>query len=272
MIEPEARPRGGTPCGSSREGLADPWAGLREATRARVGLGRSGDTQQLHDVLAFQHAHARARDAVHAALDVQALAAMVAPHPVVRVRSLAPDRATYLRRPDLGRRLDPACLAELSPHATAQPTEAVFIAADGLSAVAVQHHAGRLLAACLRRLQDWQVAPLVIATQARVALGDEIGGALSVRLSVVMIGERPGLSVADSLGVYLTWAPRIGLHDAQRNCISNIHDHGGLGIEAAADRVVWLMTAARRLQLTGVGLKDASPDCIGGRPMSELPP
>lgn len=233
----------------------DGWAALRDATRARIGLGRSGDAQSLHDVLAFQHAHARARDAVHAVLDGDALADSVAPWPSIRVRSLATDRATYLRRPDLGRRLDPACLADIA----AGDWDVVFVAADGLSAIAVAHHAVRLFAACRERLEDWRIAPLVIATQARVALGDDIGAALGTALSVVLIGERPGLSVADSLGVYITHAPRTGRQDHERNCISNIHDHGGLGIELAADKLVWLLVEARRLKLTGVGLKDASP-------------
>lgn len=236
----------------------DGWAALRDATRARIGLGRSGDAQRLHDVLAFQHAHARARDAVHAALDVEALAEAVAPYPSVQVRSLAVDRATYLRRPDLGRRLDPACLSELPP----EDWDVAFIAADGLSAVAVAHHAARLFAACRARLDGWRIAPLVIATQARVALGDEIGATLGAALSVVLIGERPGLSVADSLGVYITHAPRLGRQDHERNCISNIHDHGGLGIEVAADKLSWLLAEARRLKLTGVGLKDAAPALV----------
>ena len=253
--------------------LLDPWAGLRDATRARVGLGRSGDAQVLHDVLAFQHAHARARDAVHAALDVAAIARAVSPHLALSVRSMAGDRPTYLRRPDLGRRLDPASLALLSRHAASAPTpDAVFIAGDGLSAVAVQRHAARLFSTCSSRLPDWRIAPLVIATGARVALGDEVGSALGAALVVVMIGERPGLSVADSLGAYLTWAPRAGRSDAERNCVSNIHEHGGLGIEAAADRLAWLMNAARRLQLTGVGLKDASASLAGGASPARLSP
>ena len=251
----------------------DPWASLRDATRARIGLRRTGDAQVLNDVLAFQHAHARARDAVHAALDGAALARAVAPHPSLQVRSLALDRPTYLRRPDLGRRPDLASLAALSQlAATTSPPDVAFVAGDGLSAVAVQRHAARLFRACLPRLHGWQVAPLVIATQARVALADEVGAALGASLVVVVIGERPGLSVADSLGVYLTWAPRAGRRDAERNCVSNIHEPDGLGIEAAADRIAWLMNAARRLQLTGVGLKDASPPLSGDGQRVRLSP
>ena len=229
---------------------ADPWAPLRATTRARIGLGRAGDAPPLAEVLAFQLAHARARDAVHAPLDVAALRDALTPLPSVVVRSQAADRDTYLRRPNLGRALDPPCSDLLRG-----PCEAVFVIADGLSAVAVQRHAVPLLGATLARLDGWAVAPIVIATQARVALGDAIGGALNAELCAVLIGERPGLSAADSLGVYLTYRPRIGRRDAERNCISNIHA-GGLSYDAAADMLAWLMTEARRRRLTGVGLKD----------------
>jgi ethanolamine ammonia-lyase small subunit len=204
----------------------------------------------LGHVLDFQLAHARARDAVHAPLDVEALIAALAPHPSLTVRSLAPDRATFLKRPDLGRRLDPA--AALAPV----EADAVFVIGDGLSARAVAQQAAPLLHACAERLTGWRLAPVVIAQQARVALGDPIGEALGVPLCAMLIGERPGLSVADSLGVYLTYQPRTGRRDSERNCISNIHGQGGLSCEAAADRLVWLMTEARHRRLTGVGLKE----------------
>ncbi len=227
----------------------DPWRLLRATTTARIGLDRAGDAPSLESVLAFQLAHARARDAVHAPLDTAALARAVAPLPVVHVRSQAPDRATYLRRPDLGRRLDIASHGALNGAC-----EVVFVLADGLSAIGVQRHAPPFLRACLDRLTGWDVGPVVIATQARVALGDEVGAALGARLSAVLIGERPGLSVADSLGVYLTWQPQVGRRDSQRNCISNIHA-AGLAYDVAADMLVWLMTEASRRKLTGVDLK-----------------
>ena len=230
--------------------MSDPWITLRATTRARIGLGRAGDALPTADVLTFQLAHARARDAVHNPLDTQALARAVAPLASVTVRSKAPDRATYLRRPDLGRQLDPRCQGDVS-----QAGEVVFILADGLSPVAVQRHAAPLLLACLERLPGWNVAPIVIAVQARVALGDEIGALLRADLCAVLIGERPGLSVADSLGVYLTHSPRVGRRDAERNCVSNIHGDG-LSYAMAADMLAWLMTEARRRKLTGVDLKD----------------
>lgn len=230
----------------------DPWAPLRRMTPARIGLGRRGDAPPLEAVLDFQLAHARARDAVHAALDIGALVAALEGRPHVTVRSQAPERGTYLRRPDLGRRLDPDCRRDL-PRGE---WDAVFVLADGLSATAVQCHAVPLLNAALAQLPGWRIAPIVIATQARVALGDEIGGALGARLCAMLIGERPGLSVADSLGVYLTHAPQAGRRDSERNCISNVHQSGGLSYEAAAEKLAWLMAEALRLKLTGIGLKD----------------
>lgn len=230
--------------------MSDPWPALRATTPARIGLGRTGDTLPIKDVLAFQLAHARARDAVHTPLDTQTLAKAIAPLPVLVVRSLATDRDTYLRRPDLGRQLDP----DIQIDGTG-PWDAVFVIADGLSPAGVQLNAPKLVEACLGRLTGWAIAPVVIATQARVALGDEIGARLQADLCVMLIGERPGLSVPNSLGIYLTYKPRPGRRDAERNCISNIHEHG-LSTDAAADMLVWLMTAARRRKLTGVGLKD----------------
>jgi ethanolamine ammonia-lyase small subunit len=228
--------------------MSDPWDALRGATRARIGLGRTGNALPIRHVLEFQLAHARARDAVHTPFDTAALTQAV-PSSVV-TRSQAPDRTTYLRRPDLGGKLDPAC-----QPAPSGPYDAVFVIADGLSPAGVQLHAPDLLHACLDRLPAWSIAPIVIATQARVALGDEIGALFQATLCVVLIGERPGLTVANSLGIYLTYQPRPGRRNSERNCISNIHPDG-LSIGAAADMLVWLMTEARHRKLTGVGLKD----------------
>jgi ethanolamine ammonia-lyase small subunit len=233
----------------------DPWAAMRAATTARIGLGRSGDAPPMRAVLDFLHAHGKARDATHAALDVEAIAAAFAPEPVLRVTSAAPDRATYLRRPDLGRRLDDASRAMLR-EAKAGPFDIVFVISDGLSASAVRDHAVPFVKACLARITTWRVAPVVVATQARVALGDEVGEALGARLCASVIGERPGLSVADSLGVYLTYAPRPGRRDSERNCISNIHPHGGLSHDQAARKLAWLAGEALRREITGVTLKD----------------
>jgi ethanolamine ammonia-lyase small subunit len=232
----------------------DPWARLRRSTAARIGLGRAGDTMPLRPVLDFQLAHAEARDAVHAALDVDSLAAALAPHQTIAVRSAVPDRSLYLRRPDLGRSLDPASRAPL--EVAAGSYDCVFLIADGLSAVAVQRHAAPLLKLCLPRLKTLAIAPIVIATQARVALGDAVGESLKARLCVVLIGERPGLSVADSLGAYITFDPKTGRRDSERNCISNIHTKGGLDYELAAQKLCWLIEQALSRGVTGIALKD----------------
>lgn len=243
----------------------NPWDALRRLTPARVALGRCGASLPTQEVLRFGLAHAQARDAVNLALDVAALQdALRARHgQSFVVHSRASDRAAYLLRPDLGRRLDDASavlLAEAvttASSASASP-DVAFVVADGLSALAVQRHAASLLGALVPRLPpDWTVAPIVIAEQGRVALGDEIGEILGTRLVAVLIGERPGLSSPDSLGVYLTWAPRHGRSDAERNCVSNIRPEG-LRYDAAATRIAWLMRESRRLQRTGVGLKDRS--------------
>ncbi len=235
--------------------LPDPWRKLRQSTPSRVGLGRSGDTMPLDAVLAFQLAHAQARDAVEAELDVDALRTQLAPRDSLVVASCAPDRPTYLKRPDLGRRLGDDGRAIL--EAARGTYDCVFVVADGLSAMATQKHAIPLVEACLPLLDDLNMTPIVVATQARVALGDEIGAVLGAAFSVVLIGERPGLTVADSLGAYLTFAPRQGRRDSERNCISNIHDRGGLSYALAARKLAWLVRAGRRIGATGVALKDA---------------
>jgi ethanolamine ammonia-lyase small subunit len=229
------------------------WTDLRRYTPARVALGRAGNGLPTPAHLAFQAAHAAARDAVHAILDVAALRAELggAGLPSIAVHSQAPDRRSYLLRPDLGRRLRDRAAIPRSPGAM------VFVVCDGLSATAVQRHAVPLLRSLVPRLPG-PVAPIVIAEQGRVALGDDIGEAMGAAAVAVLIGERPGLSAADSLGVYLTWQPRLGRTDAERNCISNIRSEG-LPPEAAADKLSWLIGEMRRLRLTGVLLKDAQP-------------
>ena len=241
----------------------DPWQALRRFTDARIALGRAGDSLPTDALLAFDIAHARARDAVHAKLSVAPLTRTLrrAGHATLRVHSAARDRTTYLRRPDLGRRLDEASRTRLTTARPDNPCDVVFVVADGLSAIAAQAHAPRLLEALAPLLAadtvQWSLGPVVVALQSRVALGDEIGALLAARQVAVLIGERPGLSAPDSLGVYLTWAPQVGRTDAQRNCISNIRPQG-LGYAAAAHRLAWLLAAARRRELTGVALKDDS--------------
>ncbi|MDF2120251.1 ethanolamine ammonia-lyase subunit EutC [Roseiarcaceae bacterium H3SJ34-1] len=234
------------------------WASLRATTIARVGLGRAGDAPPLGDLLTFQLAHARARDAVGTTLDVARLTAELQPLHVRQVSSLARDRIQYLRRPDLGRQLDRSWADDLSRG----PFDAVFVVADGLSAKAVNDNAAAFISACMDRLASWRFAPIVLAQQARVAIGDEIGSRLEASLAVVLIGERPGLSVPHSMGVYITYNPQPGRTDAQRNCISNIHADG-LNPEQAAQKAAWLMSEALARKLTGVDLKDAAPDAGG---------
>lgn len=239
---------------------SDPWARLARLTPARIGLGRAGAALPTAEVLRFALDHARARDAVHAALDTDALEAALAAlgHDVLHAESAARDRPTYLRRPDLGRRLSDPSRARLAARDRASVDLAILVA-DGLSAAAVQAHAAPLLAALAPGIAraGWSLAPVVVARQGRVALGDEVGELLRARMVVVLLGERPGLSSPDSLGVYLTHVPRPGRSDAERNCISNIRP-AGLSYELAAFKLAWLVAEALRLGLTGVALKDES--------------
>jgi len=240
----------------------DPWARLRSSTRARIGLQRCGDGIPTEELLRFQLDHAHARDAVYRDADFSSIEAQLCDRRIWRVRSAATDRAIYVRRPDLGRCLDPAGRALLAGKQAREPWDVIFIIADGLSSDAVNEHATSTLHACLDRLCGWKVAPIVLASQARVALGDEIAMLVNADQCVVLIGERPGLSVANSLGIYLTWKPRVGHRDADRNCISNIHADG-LTYERAADKVSWLLTEARRRRLSGTRLKENFPEPRG---------
>ena len=238
---------------------ADLWQGLRCFTSARIALGCAGSSLPTAEVLRLGLAHAKARDAVHRPLDVALLedGVRTLSWPVLRVHSRAPDRATYLLRPDLGQRLGDASVALLTEQAN-KAFDILFVLADGLSPIAVQHHALPLLQSVKPLLPTaWSVAPVVIAEQSRVALGDEVGELLRVQTVVVIIGERPGLSSPDSLGIYLTFAPKIGRTDAERNCISNIRPEG-LAYAEAARKLAWLLGEARRRQLSGVRLKDSS--------------
>jgi ethanolamine ammonia-lyase small subunit len=225
-------------------------------------------------VLGFALDHARARDAVHAAFDCRALAGEVEAlgHATLTVASAAPDRGSYLRRPDLGRRLAPESEALLAGRGGRGPTDLAIVIGDGLSAAAAHAHAAPLLAALAGPIRQagWRLAPVVLAHQARVALGDEIGAILGARMVVMLIGERPGLSSPDSLGAYLTFDPKPGRSDAERNCISNIRP-AGLSYGAAAFKLAWHVREALRLGLTGVGLKDESDlDRLGGGAAARL--
>ncbi len=235
-------------------------ARLRALTPARVGLGLTGVSQQTRDLLDFQRSHAQARDAVHSRLEAAALAgslAKITAGEVLCLHSAAANRGTYLQRPDLGRKLDEASHATLAHLGAPQPGPCVLalVVADGLSALAVERHVPPLFSELLPRLEDWLLAPVCVVEQGRVAIGDEIGSALGAQISVVFIGERPGLSSPDSLGAYITWNPRPGRTDAERNCISNIRAEG-LSYAQAAAQLVFYLTEARRRRLTGVALKD----------------
>lgn len=229
---------------------------LARLTPARVVLGRSGASLPTSALLAFGLDHARARDAVHAAFDIEALEAAIGNTPVLSVHSQARDRADYLKRPDLGRLLDIPSRDHLQSVAET-PCDIVCVLGDGLSPGAVAAQAPALLHALKARLDGLRFAPPVIAAGARVALGDQIGALLNARLVVMLIGERPGLSTPESLGAYLTFSPRPGLTDADRNCVSNIHA-AGLSCDAAAQRISWLARVALERGLTGVALKDDS--------------
>ncbi len=237
-----------------------PWTVLRRFTDARIGLGRAGSALPIREVLKFAMAHAQARDAVTRPLDwapiEEALAALGLKS--VRIESAAGDRDTYLRRPDLGRRLSAASRERLAAMAGPSP-DLLILVADGLSSTGVGANAAAVIAALLPlvRSSGWILAPVLLAGQGRVALGDDAGELLGARAVLVLIGERPGLSSPDSLGAYLTWGPRAGRKDGERNCISNIR-RGGLGAEEAAFKAQWLLREAFRRQLTGVQLKDES--------------
>jgi ethanolamine ammonia-lyase small subunit len=240
--------------------IDNPWQGLRRYTQARIALGRAGVSLPTGAQLAFQLAHAQARDAVHTALDGAALAAALRAGGLasVELHSAAPDRDSYLQRPDLGRQLDAASrerLRALAPGAGGP--DLALVVADGLSALAVQQNLQPFLDQLLPRLaaDNWTLAPVAIVRQGRVAVGDEVAQLLGARAVLVLIGERPGLSSPDSMGLYLTWAPRVGLTDASRNCISNVRP-AGLDYATAAYKLHYLLTEARRRGLTGVALKD----------------
>jgi len=243
----------------------DPWQALRRFTPARLGLGRAGESLPTEALLAFGLDHARARDAVHASLDAQRLLGELqgAGFEALSVHSRAGDRAQFLRRPDAGRQLDAGSAALLQGRCADAGGLAIVIA-DGLSAAAAQHHALPVLLALREQLSGWWFTPVVVAQQARVALGDEVGVALRAEAVVVFIGERPGLTAPDSLGLYLSYAPRTGMADAGRNCISNVRPQG-LGYLQAAARLAALLAGARQLRQSGIALKETGSSAALGK-------
>ncbi|MDO9413663.1 MAG: ethanolamine ammonia-lyase subunit EutC [Pseudolabrys sp.] len=232
------------------------WASLRRLTAARIGLQRSGASLATAPLLAFRLAHAQARDAVHAELDMAKLTNELGDLgvAVLNVDSAATDKQTYLMRPDLGRQLS-SSESTLAPHAG--DYDAVFVVSDGLSALATQSHAAPLITQILPAIKGWRIAPVVIVRHGRVAIGDAIARALGAACAVVLIGERPGLSAPDSMGAYMTWQPGEHTSDADRNCISNIRP-AGVGYADAAFKLAHLLNAMRKRGVSGVALKDDS--------------
>jgi ethanolamine ammonia-lyase small subunit len=253
----------------------DPWANLKQFTDARIGLGRSGAAMPTREVLNFALSHAMARDAVTTPLDwgpieqgLQGLGLKT-----IRIKSATHDRSEYLRRPDLGRQLSPEARETLAGaiEANAGKPDLVVLVGDGLSSLGVAANVVPMMRAFLQhaRQAGWKLGPVLLADDARVALGDEAGEILGAKAVLVLIGERPGLSSPDSLGAYLTLAPRVGLKDADRNCISNIRPRG-LSYDEAAFKAAWLLREAFRRGISGVNLKDESQFLIEGQKGSEL--
>lgn len=245
---------------------SDPWARLSALTPARIALGRTGVSLRTRSLLAFEAAHASARDAVHSILDVEAARQAMTGLGLdcVALASEAESRDVYLRRPDLGRLLNAESMARLRHHVAA-PCDLAIAICDGLSADAVTAHALTCVAELLPLLATAGVTtgPVAVVSMARVAIGDVIGETMKARMMLVLIGERPGLSASDSVGAYLTYDPRPGRHDAERNCVSNIRP-GGLSPKAAAAKLAWLVQAAIARKLTGVMLKDESETQLRG--------
>ncbi|MCV4290157.1 ethanolamine ammonia-lyase subunit EutC [Pseudomonas capsici] len=241
--------------------LPNPWLELRRLTPARIALGRTGTSLPTTAQLDFQFAHAQARDAVHLPFDHAGLSAQLAEkgRETLLLHSAAADRHSYLQRPDLGRRLNDESASQLRDYATAHPggVDLAIVVADGLSSLAVHRHTVPFLARLEEQAtaEGWTLSPVILVEQGRVAIADEIGELLGAKMVVILIGERPGLSSPDSLGLYFTYAPKVGLNDAHRNCISNVRLEG-LSYAMAAHRLLYLMREACRRQISGVNLKD----------------
>ncbi|SFI30613.1 ethanolamine ammonia-lyase subunit EutC [Nitrosomonas sp. Nm34] len=239
----------------------DPWQQLKRFTRARIALGRAGSSLPTKELLDFTLSHAMARDAVHLALNVAALARELEGQEfsIQLVHSKAPDRMSYLLRPDYGRQLNKQSRRQLQAIKPVIPSGAVnlvIVVGDGLSSLAIERHAKPLLIEIKKNIpEQWKLDPVVIASQARVALADEIGELLAADIVAILIGERPGLRSPDSLSIYMTYAPKVGCSDADRNCISNICSEG-LSYDTAANKLLWLAKEAIRRKLSGVALKD----------------
>ena len=239
----------------------NPWLELRRLTPARIALGRTGTSMPTSAQLDFQYAHAQARDAVHLPFDHAGLSSQLAERgrECLLLHSAATDRNSYLQRPDLGRKLSDESAQKLRDYTQANPggVDLAIVVADGLSALAVHRHTLPFLARMEEQtaIEGWSLSPVILVEQGRVAVADEIGELLGAKMVVILIGERPGLSSPDSLGLYFTYNPKVGLTDAYRNCISNVRLEG-LSYGMAAHRLLYLMREACRRQLSGVSLKD----------------
>lgn len=251
--------------------VTSPWQQLRNFTSARIALGRTGNSIPTKALLSFQLDHAQAMDAVHCALDTTALGQTLTQLPQVQsltpsvplvVESKISDRFMYLQRPDLGRQLNPESWQRLVKQAASLnfTPDLAIVVADGLSSTAIQHHAAPFIERLLTRMSEsgtWLLAPITIVKQGRVAVGDDVAECFGAKMVLVLIGERPGLSSPDSMGLYLTWGAKRGSKDSERNCISNIRPEG-LSYDDACNRTIYLLEEARRLHLSGVNLKDRS--------------
>jgi ethanolamine ammonia-lyase small subunit len=237
----------------------DEWQNLTRFTPARLALGRTGNGLPTERMLEFQLAHARARDAVHSRLDLDELARALAPSPVLQLHTQAHSRTDYLINPTLGRSLGDASRALL----TRGTYDAALVIADGLSATAIARHGATLARIILDTTPEICWAPITAVINGRVAVGDDVAEASGAEMAVVLIGERPGLTATDGIGIYLTFAPNPGItKDADRNCISNVRPEG-LPLAEAAHRLHWLMQQSRQLRLSGVALKEDAPDAPG---------
>lgn len=260
---------------SDRLIIKNPWQSLKQFTSARIGLGRVGNSIPTNELLAFQLDHARAIDAVHKALDVKALLEQLSTsqplynatpmNPIV-LNSKARDRMEYLQRPDLGRQLNEASWQQLLEQRSEADAEydLAIVVADGLSSTAIQNHAVPVLDRLVEKLgtdtkNNWSLAPLTIVSQGRVAIGDDVGECLNAKITMILIGERPGLTSPDSMGIYMTWAPKRGAKESSRNCISNIRPEG-LGYDEASNKAFYLLSESIRRQISGIKLKDRSSD------------
>ncbi len=251
----------------------NPWDKLREFTSARIALGRSGNSVPTDELLSFQLDHAQAMDAVHCSLNVDSLVAQLSDsysilkytlEPPVVVSSKVTERFMYLQRPDLGRQLDDASWKKLQAITKEHNAELdlAIVVADGLSSVAIQNHALPVISRLVSLMSadddhQWNLAPITVVNQGRVAVGDDVGECFNAKAVLVLIGERPGLTSPDSMGMYLTWGAKRGSKDSDRNCISNVRPQG-LNYDDACQRAFYLLKEARKLQLSGVNLKDRS--------------